>query len=74
MRINVIAPGLVATERFDLIRTQQPAVIESRLKEIPLSRPGRMLEVAETVVWLLSPDAGFLTGAVIPLDGGECAR
>jgi NAD(P)-dependent dehydrogenase (short-subunit alcohol dehydrogenase family) len=74
VRINVIAPGLVATERFDLIRTQQPAVIESRLKEIPLSRPGRMLEVAETVVWLLSPDAGFLTGAVIPLDGGECAR
>jgi len=74
VRVNVIAPGLVATERFELIRAQQSAVIESRLKEIPLGRPGRMQDVAEAVIWLLGPESAFLTGAVVPLDGGECAR
>jgi NAD(P)-dependent dehydrogenase (short-subunit alcohol dehydrogenase family) len=33
-----------------------------------------MAEIAETVLWLLGPASGFLTGAVIPLDGGECAK
>ena len=74
LRINVIAPGLVATERFELIRSQQPTIIGDRLKEIPLARPGSMAEIAETVLWLLGPASGFLTGAVIPLDGGECAK
>jgi NAD(P)-dependent dehydrogenase (short-subunit alcohol dehydrogenase family) len=73
IRINVIAPGLVATERFELIRSQQSALLESRIKEIPMARPAHMHEVAETVAWLLGPNCGFLTGAVIPLDGGECA-
>lgn len=74
IRVNVIAPGLVATERFELIRSQNSAMIESRLKEIPLKRPGAMTEIGATVVWLLGPGSGFLTGAVIPVDGGECAR
>lgn len=73
IRVNVIAPGLVATERFELIRSQQSALLESRIKEIPMARPAHMQEVAETVAWLLGPNCGFLTGAVIPLDGGECA-
>ena len=74
IRVNVIAPGLVATERFELIRSQNSAMIESRLKEIPLGRPGAMSEIGATVVWLLGPGSGFLTGAIIPVDGGECAR
>ena len=74
IRVNVIAPGLIATERFELIRSQNSAMIESRLKEIPLGRPGAMDEIGATVVWLLGPGSGFLTGAIIPVDGGECAR
>jgi len=73
IRVNVIAPGLVATERFELIRSQQSALLDARIKEIPMARPAHMQEVAETVAWLLGPNCGFLTGAVIPLDGGECA-
>ena len=74
IRVNVIAPGLVATERFEFIRSQNSAMIESRLKEIPFGRPGAMSEIGATVVWLLGPGSGFLTGAIIPVDGGECAR
>jgi NAD(P)-dependent dehydrogenase (short-subunit alcohol dehydrogenase family) len=33
-----------------------------------------MDEIGATVVWLLGPGSGFLTGAIIPVDGGECAR
>jgi len=33
-----------------------------------------MQDVAETVAWLLGPATAYLTGAVVPLDGGECAR
>lgn len=73
IRINAIAPGLVATERFELIRSQQSALLDARIKEIPMARPAHMQEVAETVAWLLGPNCGFLTGAVIPLDGGESA-
>jgi len=74
IRINVIAPGLVATERFEQVRAEHGAVIAARLAEVPMQRPAAMTEVAETVAWLLGPASSYLTGAVVPLDGGECAR
>ncbi|MCU0760621.1 MAG: SDR family oxidoreductase [Steroidobacteraceae bacterium] len=74
VRVNVIAPGLVATERFEQVRAEHPAVIAARLAEVPMQRPGAMQDVGETVAWLLGPGANYLTGAVVPIDGGECAR
>lgn len=74
IRVNVIAPGLVATERFEQVRAEHPAVIAGRLAEVPMQRPAQMREVGETVAWLLGPATTYLTGAVVPLDGGECAR
>ncbi len=74
IRINVLAPGLIATERFEQVRVEHAATIATRLAEVPMQRPGAMQEVAETVAWLLGPAATYLTGAVVPLDGGECAR
>jgi NAD(P)-dependent dehydrogenase (short-subunit alcohol dehydrogenase family) len=74
IRINVIAPGLVDTARFQAARADYPQQIEQRLTEIPMARPGNPEEVAATVVWLLSPAASYMTGEVIALDGGECAR
>lgn len=74
IRINVLAPGLVATERFEQARAEHGPIIAARLAEVPLQRAGSMQEVAETVAWLLGPATTYLTGAVIPLDGGECAR
>lgn len=74
IRINVIAPGLVDTARFQAARANYPQQIEQRLAEIPMARPGSADEVAATVLWLLSPAAQYMTGEVIALDGGECAR
>jgi NAD(P)-dependent dehydrogenase (short-subunit alcohol dehydrogenase family) len=74
IRINVVAPGLVDTARFQAARVNYPQQIEQRLAEIPMARPGSAEEVAATVLWLLSPAAQYMTGEVIALDGGECAR
>ncbi len=74
IRINVIAPGLIASERFEEVRAQRRELIEARISEVPMQRPGHMDDVAQTVAWLLSPACSYLTGAVIPIDGGECAQ
>lgn len=74
IRLNVIAPGLIATEKFEAARVEFRAVIDARLAEIPLKHPGDVRDIANTVLWLLSPQAAFITGAVIPVDGGECAQ
>ena len=50
------------------------AILEKRLGEIPLQRPAAMNEIAQAVCWLLGPASSYLTGAVLPIDGGECAR
>jgi NAD(P)-dependent dehydrogenase (short-subunit alcohol dehydrogenase family) len=46
------------------------AVHEARLKLVPLGRTSPPRECAETIVWLLSPAAGYLTGQQIAADGG----
>ena len=64
---NVVAPGYVATE-------MTAALPEDKQKEylasIPLQRYAAVEEVADATVWLASARAGYVTGAVIPVDGG----
>ena len=74
IRVNVIAPGLIATERFESLRAQSGSVIEQRLKDIPMGHAGSMDDIADTVSWLVGGHCRFITGAVIPIDGGECAK
>ena len=64
---NVVAPGFVETD----MTAELPADTKSDyLKSIPLGRFATPEEVAAVVRWLASPEAGYITGAVIPVDGG----
>jgi NAD(P)-dependent dehydrogenase (short-subunit alcohol dehydrogenase family) len=70
VRVNVVAPGPILThhlERAGSYAQQQAA------KSVPMGRTGTVAEVAATVLWLCSDAASFITGAVIPLDGGQTA-
>jgi 3-oxoacyl-[acyl-carrier protein] reductase len=64
---NVVAPGFITT---DMTNALEPAQIEDYQKAIPLGRLADPGEVAEAVWWLTSDAASYISGAVIPVDGG----
>jgi len=65
VRVNAVAPGLIETEMLSEIPH-----LEEFKKRIPLGRLGKAKEVAGTVSFLCSPDAGYITGATISVNGG----
>ncbi len=65
---NVVAPGLVETPR--LMRTTTPEARGAVIRATAAGRIGRPDEIAGLIEYLMGPSAGFLTGAVIPIDGG----
>ena len=67
IRVNCIAPGYITTELTDVL---PEAAREAILGATPLQRLGDPDDVARVVRFLLSDDAAYVTGAVIPVDGG----
>ena len=65
--VNVVAPGPVTTEMTDALGTDRRAAIA---EAVPLGRFATPDEVAQTVRFLAGDDAGYITGALIPVDGG----
>jgi NAD(P)-dependent dehydrogenase (short-subunit alcohol dehydrogenase family) len=70
IRVNVVAPGPILT--YHLEAAGEEAQRQAGLAT-PMRRVGRAEEVASTVVWLCSDQASFVTGATLPIDGGQHA-
>jgi len=70
IRVNVVAPGPILTHHLEAAgpEAQRQAGLAT-----PMRRIGRAEEVAEVVSWLLSDAASFVTGVVLPIDGGQSA-
>ena len=70
IRVNVVAPGPILTHHLEAAGSEA-----QRLAGLstPMRRIGSAIEVANVVLWLCSPQSSFVTGAVIPIDGGQSA-
>ena len=71
VRVNAVAPGYIETE---ILANFSPEQKEKILEDIPLGRLGTVEDVANCVKFLLSEDAQYITGQIIPLDGGLAMR
>lgn len=73
IRVNGITPGGTATEMIDTWEAATPGIIERMTASIPLGRMAEPREIAEVAAWLLSDRASYVTGAIVPVDGGAGA-
>ena len=78
IRVNAVCPGDIDTPMTDMGWAHieiSSAEIRERLKEhIPLGKVGQPLDIANAVMYLASDAAGFVTGTLLPVDGGTTAR
>ncbi len=66
--VNAIAPGYIAT---DMVRAVPENVLEKIVQRIPVGRLGEAHEIARGVLFLVSDDAGFVTGSTMSINGGQ---
>lgn len=69
VRVNAVAPGLIETGIHE--RSGQTGRLMRLAPTVPMGRAGSADEVAQAIMWLLSDDASYVTGAVLPVSGGR---
>jgi NAD(P)-dependent dehydrogenase (short-subunit alcohol dehydrogenase family) len=74
IRVNAVAPGEVQTAMGLEALHQDPRVLEAYLRLIPLERIAQPGEIAQAVLYLVSNAASYVTGVVLPVDGGIMLR
>jgi NAD(P)-dependent dehydrogenase (short-subunit alcohol dehydrogenase family) len=70
IRVNAIAPGSIETPLFTKVIESTPNSREDYVKATPMNRIAKAKEVAAAATWLCSDAASYITGAVLPVDGG----
>ena len=74
IRVNALAPGLTRTPMLQHLEEHEHLDVSAAAAATPLGRAAEPREIAEAAVWLASPLAGYVTGHVLTVDGGEtCA-
>jgi NAD(P)-dependent dehydrogenase (short-subunit alcohol dehydrogenase family) len=69
IRVNAVRPGIIRTEIH--VASGDPARVERIGATAPLQRPGEPEEVARAILWLLSDEASYLSGALVDVSGGR---
>lgn len=73
VRVNALAPGVIETPMNAATR-EDPQKFAHFLQRIPMRRSGKPAELVGAAAFLLSPDASYVTGAILPVDGGFLAN
>ena len=71
IRVNCICPGLIFT---DMTKSEPEAAVAENIRLTPLARGGQPSEIASGALYLASDEASYVTGAVLPIDGGYTAQ
>lgn len=69
IRVNAVSPGLVDTDIH--AANGEPGRLQRLMPTIPMNRAGQPNEIAEAVLWLLSPAASYVTGSILEIGGGR---
>jgi NAD(P)-dependent dehydrogenase (short-subunit alcohol dehydrogenase family) len=69
IRVNAVSPGLIQTDLH--ARAGLPDRLARIVAGVPMGRIGSTEEVAGAVLWLLSPEASYITGVIVPISGGR---
>ena len=69
IRVNAVAPGWIATPLTQALQDNEDRS-RAILERTPIGRWGTTAEVAQVAVFLCTPAASFMTGAIVPVDGG----